>query len=165
MGIALLVGIGVGLAIGIAGVVIALTGAGLLLGLALIAAGALIALVFGGLLMAHDLYGSLREWKELFADGGPDELHLVSARPPKGFLLRRQATLVFEARRGGGPRKQLERGIPVPIPQAFLWRVLGRIPTPIGRLTDERKLNLALRRRKGRTRGAPPPPVHEPPRS
>jgi hypothetical protein len=24
----------------------------------------------------------------------------------------------------------------VPIPQAFLWRLTGRIPTPIGRLTD-----------------------------
>lgn len=115
-----------------------------------IAAGALIAVVSGGLLMAHDLYRSLREWKELFSDGGPDELHLVSARPPKGFLLRREATLTFEARRGDGPKKRLERGIRVPIPQAFLWRVLGRIPTPIGRLTDERKLNLALRRGKRR---------------
>lgn len=115
-----------------------------------IAAGALIAVVSGGLLMAHDLYRSLREWKELFSDRGPDELHLVSARPPKGFLLRREATLTFEARRGDGPKKRLERGIRVPIPQAFLWRVLGRIPTPIGRLTDERKLNLALRRGKRR---------------
>ncbi|HEX6585901.1 MAG TPA: hypothetical protein VF052_04060 [Solirubrobacterales bacterium] len=131
----------------------------------MIAAGALIALLFGGLLLAHDLYRSLREWKELFSGGGPDELHLVSARPPKGFLLRRQATLVFEARRGDGPKKQLERGIPIPIPQAFLWRSLGRIPTPIGRLTDERKLNLALRRRKGPTRGAPRRQAPEPPRT
>jgi hypothetical protein len=165
VGVILLIGVGIGLAIAIAGLIVALTGAGLLLGLALIVAGAMVAIASGALLMAHDLYRSLREWRELFREGGPDELRLVSARPPKGFLLRREATLTFEARRGDGPRKRLERGIPVPIPQAFLWRVLGRIPTPIGRLTDERKLNLALRRRKGRSRGAARPPAPEPPQS
>jgi hypothetical protein len=154
VGVVLLIGIGVGIAVAIAGVVVALTGAGLLPGLLIFAAGALFALVSGGLLMVHDLYRSLRGWKELFSDGGPDELRLVSARPPKGFLLRREATLIFEARRGDGPSKRLERGIPVPIPQAFLWRVLGRIPLPIGRLTDERRLNLALRR--SRKRAATP---------
>jgi hypothetical protein len=34
---------------------------------------------------------------------------------------------------------------PVPIPQAFLWRLTGRIPTPIGRLTDRGELDLAIR--------------------
>jgi hypothetical protein len=34
----------------------------------------------------------------------------------------------------------------VPIPQAFLWRLTGRIPTPIGRLTDRRELDLAIRK-------------------
>src|SRR5262245_33447206 len=107
MGVVLLMGIGLGLAVAIAGLVVALTGGGLLLGLLLIVAGGLFALVSGGLLTAHDLYRSLREWRELFKDGGPDELHLVSARPPKGFLLRRQATLVFEARRGEEATKEL----------------------------------------------------------
>ena len=165
MGAALLIGIGIGLAIALGGLIVALTGAGLLLGLALIVAGSMIAIASGALLMAHDLYRSLREWRELFRDGGPDELRLVSARPPKGFLLRREATLTFEARRGDGPKKRLERGIRIPIPQAFMWRVAGRIPTPIGRLTDERRLNLALRRRKARSKGAPRPPAPEPPRS
>ena len=156
MGVALLIGIGVGIAVAIAGLIAALTGAGLLLGLLVIAAGLLIALAFGGLLMAHDLYRSLRGWKELFAGGGPDELRLVSATPPKGFILRRDATLTFEAKRGDEATKTLERTVPVPFLQAFLWRVAGRIPLPIGRLTDERKLNLALRRRKNKRRSKSP---------
>jgi hypothetical protein len=148
VGIVLLIGIGLGVAVAVAGLIVALTGAGLGLGLLLIAAGLLVALAFGGLLMAHDLYRSLRGWKELFSGGGPDELRLVSARPPKGFILRRDAVLTFEARRGDEASQRLERTVPVPFLQAFLWRVAGRIPTPIGRLTDERRLNLALRRRK-----------------
>src|SRR5512134_2536404 len=114
MGVALLLGVALGLAVAVAGIILALTGGGLPVGLLLILAGALV---------------------------------------------------VFEARRGDGPRKQLERAIPIALPQAFLWRVLGRIPTPVGRLTDERKLSLALRRRKGRTRGAPRRQAPEPPRT
>ena len=41
----------------------------------------MIAIASGALLLAHDLYRSLREWRELFRDGGPDGLRLVSAAP------------------------------------------------------------------------------------
>lgn len=111
-------------------------------------------------MLVHDLYRSFRGWRELFKDGGPDELHLVSAEPPKGFLFRRDATLNFEARRGTDAAQLVQRTIPVPIPQAFLWRVLGRIPLPIGRLTDERQLNIAIKRAKpkGAARLPEPPP-------
>jgi hypothetical protein len=152
MGIALRIGIVVGALIAVVGLVIAIA-SDFWIGLIVLLVGLAIAVVFGGLMMAHDIYRSLRGWRELLRDGGPDELHLVSAEPPKGFLFRRDATLNFEARRGTEASQPLQRTIPVPIPQAFLWRVLGRIPTPIGRLTDERKLNIAIRR--GRSKAAP----------
>ena len=50
-------------------------------------------------------------------------------------------------------RQKLEQGIPVPRLQAFLWRVAGRVPTPIGRLTDKRDLNATVW---GRDQAPPP---------
>jgi hypothetical protein len=156
VGVALRIGIVIGALIALIGLIVAIFSK-FWVGLIVILVGLAIAVVFGGLMQAHDLYRSLRGWHELMKDGGPDELHLVSAEPPKGFLFRRDATLKFEARRGTAATQPLERTIPVPIPQAFLWRVLGRIPLPIGRLTDERKLNIAIKRAK--PKGAAPPPA------
>ena len=134
--------------IAVAGIVVALTGAGLLLGILLVVAGLAIALLAGGLLQVRDIYRSLRQWKALFSDGGPDTARVVAVQGPKGFLLRREATVTLEVTKDGSAPAQVEQGVPVPVPQAFLWRVFGRVPTPFGRLIDRRELNLPLWRRR-----------------
>jgi len=56
--------------------------------------------------------------------------------------------LTFEVEGKDGTTKSLERGITIPIPQAILWKLSGRVPTPIGSLRDRRELNLHLWRRR-----------------
>ena len=65
---------------------------------------------------------------------------MISVHPPKGFLIRRQAIVTLDVE-DGGVHRQMEQGIPIPRLQAFLWRVAGKVPTPIGRLTDKRDLD------------------------
>ena len=70
----------------------------------------------------------------------PDSVRVVSVHPPKGFIIRRDAVVTMDvADQGATTRK--EQGIPIPWLPAFLWRVAGKVPTPIGRLTDKRDLN------------------------
>ncbi len=70
----------------------------------------------------------------------PDSVHVVSVHPPKGFIIRRDAVVTMDvADQGTTTRK--EHGIPIPWLPAFAWRVAGKVPTPIGRLTDKRDLN------------------------
>jgi hypothetical protein len=139
--------------IAVAGIVVAATGGGLLLGILIVVAGLAIAVLAGGLLQVRDIYRSLREWKALFSDGGPDTARVVALQGPKGFLFRREATVTLEVTKGGSAPQRVEQGVPVPIPQAFLWRVFGRVPLPFGRLIDRREMNLPLwRRRRERKR-------------
>jgi hypothetical protein len=135
-----------------AGVVVALTGAGLLPGILLVVAGSAAAAFALFSLQVRDIYQSLKQWKGLFGDGGPDRARVVSLEPPKGFLLRRNATVTLEVVKAGEATRTVEQGVPVPIPQAFLWRVLGRVPTPFGRLIDRRELNVPVWRRRERRR-------------
>jgi hypothetical protein len=37
--------------------------------------------------------------------------------------------------------RQVEQGLSIPILPALIWRLAGRVPTPIGRLTDKRDLD------------------------
>jgi hypothetical protein len=136
----------------VAGVVVALTGAGLLLGILLVVAGAAVGAFALFSLQVRDIYQSLKQWKGLFDDGGPDRARVVALQPPKGFLFRRNATVTLEVTKAGEATRTVEQGVPVPIPQAFLWRVLGRVPTPFGRLIDRRELNVPVWRRRRRRR-------------
>jgi hypothetical protein len=101
------------------------------------------------LLEGIHLYRITRDWVQLLR-GGARSLHLVSIEPPRGFIRHREATVTLEVENKRGERKPVERQIPIPIPQAFLWRVAGRVPLPIGRVTDKRFFNRRLfgRRRK-----------------
>jgi hypothetical protein len=63
-----------------------------------------------------------------------------SVHPPKGFLIRRDAIVEMELEAEGRPER-IEQPIPIPFLPALVWRVAGRVPTPIGRLTDKRDLN------------------------
>jgi hypothetical protein len=101
------------------------------------------------------LFKTTREWIRLFRSGA-DSVELVSVEPPKGFIFRRDATVTLSVTGKEGETKLVDQAIPVPIPQAFLWRVAGRVPTPIGRLTDKRKVGRKLwRRRRKRDEGQP----------
>ena len=70
----------------------------------------------------------------------PGKVTVRSVRPPKGFILRRDAVVEMEVE-NDGRHELIEQGIPIPFLPAFAWRVLGKVPTPIGRLTDKRELN------------------------
>jgi hypothetical protein len=123
----------------------------LLIVLVVIAALGLIWLLFG----AVRLFLSMRGWLRLFRSGAKS-VKLVSVEPPRGFILRREAKVRLEVEGADGQSKQVEREIRIPIPQAFMWRVAGHVPTPIGRFTDKRTIN---RRIWGRRRKKPEQPA------
>ena len=67
-----------------------------------------------------------------------------------------------------GQTTRKEQGFPIPWLPAFLWRVAGKVPTPIGRLTDKRDLNAKVwgrrgtrRRARAARRAGPSPPNDE----
>jgi hypothetical protein len=70
----------------------------------------------------------------------PGKVTVRSVHPPKGFIFRRDAVITMEVE-DDGKHELMEQGIPIPFVPAFFWRVLGKVPTPIGRLTDKRELN------------------------
>lgn len=70
----------------------------------------------------------------------PGKVTVRSVHPPKGFIIRRDAVVTMEVE-DDGEHELMEQGIPIPFLPAFIWRVLGKVPTPIGRLTDKRDLN------------------------
>jgi hypothetical protein len=96
---------------------------------------------------------SVWEWVQLVRSK-PEHVRVVSVHPPKGFLFRREAMVTLDVQGGGGQRKTLEHRIPIPRLQAFLWRVAGRVPTPIGRLTDKRDLDATVWGRDRRPKAA-----------
>lgn len=110
--------------------------AALLIVLAVVLALGLIWLLFGAL----RLFFSMRGWRRLFRSGAKS-VKLVSVEPPRGFVLRREAKVTLEVEGADGHSKQIERQITIPVPQAFLWRVAGWVPTPIGRFTDKRTID------------------------
>ena len=70
----------------------------------------------------------------------PGKVTVRSVEPPRGFVFRREARVTMDVE-DDGRSEQIEQGIPIPFFPAFLWRVAGKVPTPIGRLTDKRDLN------------------------
>lgn len=70
----------------------------------------------------------------------PGKVTVRSVHPPKGFLIRRDANVVVDVENAGAV-EQLEQPISIPFLPALLWRLAGRVPTPIGRLTDRRDLD------------------------
>ena len=79
----------------------------------------------------------------------PGRVTVRSVHPPKGFIVRRDAVVEMEVE-DKGRHELIEQGISIPFLPAFVWRVLGRVPTPIGRLTDKRDLNAKVWGRGGR---------------
>lgn len=79
------------------------------------------------------------DWVQLMRRN-PDSVHVVSVHPPKGFIIRRDAVVTMDVVDEGTTTRK-EQGIPIPWLQALIWRVAGKVPTPIGRLTDKRDLN------------------------
>ena len=70
----------------------------------------------------------------------PGKVTVRSVRPPKGFLIRRDANVTMEIENDGRV-EEVEQGISIPFMPALIWRLAGRVPTPIGRLTDKRDLD------------------------
>jgi hypothetical protein len=104
------------------------------------------------------LFKTTREWVRLFRSGA-DSIELVSVEPPRGFIFRRDATVTLSVTSKEGEAKLVDQAIPIPIPQAFLWRVAGRVPTPIGRITEKRMIGRRVwRRRKAAATQHPEPP-------
>jgi hypothetical protein len=118
------------------------------IGIAVLLAGLLVA---GAVIIVGEVIAmgrNIRDWVRLVR-GKPDTVKVVSIAPPKGFLVRRDAVITLEVEAEAGGRKQTEQQIRIPILQAVAWRVLGRVPTPIGRLTDTRTLNRIVFKRRG----------------
>lgn len=134
----------------VGGFALALTGAGVIVGILLIVVGLLLGALLGAVAMARSIRDQIRDWGSLLSAGGPESVRIVGIEPPQGFIFNRDATITLEVRGQDGATKQLQRAIPVPPPQAFMWRVAGRIPTPLGNLAEARELDLAIyRKRRG----------------
>lgn len=136
----------------VAGIAVLLFADSILAATVLIIIGLVIGAIGGGISVARSTYRSAREWANL-ARGGPSSVKVVSVEPPRGVILNRDAVFTLEVTGADGSWKRLEREMPVPIPQAIMWRLVGRVPTPIGRLTEARELNVEVWRR---TKSSPP---------
>ena len=88
------------------------------------------------------------DWVQLMRRN-PDSVHVVSVHPPKGFIIRRDAVVTVDVAHEGQTIRK-DQGFPIPWLPAFMWRVAGKIPTPIGRLTDKRDLNAKVWGRRDR---------------
>jgi hypothetical protein len=133
----------------VGGFVLALTGAGTLPGILLIVLGLILSLALGAIAATLRVRNAINEWRDLLSGGGPESVRVVGFEPPQGFLFRRDATIQLEVRGQDGTSKRIERGIPVPPPQAFLWRMAGRVPIPFRRLlADPQVFDLALYRKR-----------------
>ena len=87
------------------------------------------------------------DWVQLMRRN-PDSVHVVSVHPPKGFIIRRDAVVTVDVADEGQTTRK-DQGFPIPWMPAFLWRVAGKVPTPIGKLTDKRDLNAKVWGRRG----------------
>ena len=110
-----------------------------LLGLVVIFAG--VGLGFGVAWISQwlELGKAVWDWVQLMRRN-PDSVHVVSVHPPKGFIIRRDAVVTVDVVHEGQTSRK-DQGFPIPWMPAFLWRVAGKVPTPIGKLTDKRDLN------------------------
>jgi hypothetical protein len=129
------------LAIGAAAVVgwYALSDSNELLAVVVLFAGLGLALLVGFISQWVALGWSVLRWVQVMRRK-PGRVTVRSVHPPKGFILRRDAVVEMEVE-DKGSHELIEQGIPIPFLPAFAWRVLGKVPTPIGRLTDKRDLN------------------------
>lgn len=107
-----------------------------------------VVVLFAGLAMAVGV-GFVSQWVALarsvwqwvqIVRSKPGKVTVRSVHPPKGFIFRRDAIVEMEVA-DEGRSEVIEQGISIPFLPALAWRVLGRVPTPIGRLTDRRELN------------------------
>lgn len=136
----------------VGGFALALTGAGVIVGILLILLGLGLGAVLGAVAAARRVRDAVGEWRNLISGGGPESVRIVGIEPPQGMIFNRDATITLEVRGQDGTTKQIQREIPIPPPQAVMWRLAGRVPTPLGKLTDPRELDLALYRKRGSPR-------------
>ena len=118
-------------------------------GIVLIVVAFVIAAILGAIAMALRVRNSIREWTGLISGGGPESVRVIGVEPPQGWLFNREANITLELKGKDGITKQVQRGMAVPIPQAIMWRLAGRVPTPLGKLTQARELDLAVYRKRG----------------
>jgi hypothetical protein len=130
-----------------AGVVLVLTG-GVLPGILILILALGLGTILGAIVAALRIRTAVREWLSLGSGGGPESVRIVRIEPPRGFIFNREASITLEIRGQDGTTKQVQRGITVPIPQAFMWSVLGRVPLPFAKLTKARDLNVPLYRKR-----------------
>lgn len=154
--------IGLGTLLVVAGIVLLVAGSPVV-GVILLLAGLVMTSILGAISTARRVYRSAREWASLAKGGGPQSVRIVSVQPPKGVFFNHDAVVTLEVTGDDGTTKRLDRDLPVAIPQAAMWKLAGRVPTPIGYLTEARDLNLAIWKKGWRgKRGATPEPGSQP---
>jgi hypothetical protein len=109
------------------------------LGMLVFIAGALLGFGVAWITQYLALGKAVWDWVALMRRN-PDSVDVVSVHPPKGFIFRRDAVVTVDVTDEGQTTRK-DQGFPIPWLPAFLWRVAGKVPTPIGRLTDKRDLN------------------------
>src|SRR5215217_4096726 len=106
------------------------------LGVFVIIAGMVLGFGVAWITQYRELGKAVWDWVQIMRRN-PDSVHIVSVHPPKGFIFRRDAVVTMDVNDEGLVTRR-EQAIPVPWLPAFMWRVAGKVPTPIGRLTDKR---------------------------
>lgn len=144
----------------VAGVALLVVGA-VLPGLIVLVLGFGLGSLVSAVSVTRRVYRSAREWAEL-ARGGARSVKVVSLEPPQGVIFNRDAVVELEITGNDGTVKRLRREIGIPIPQAISWRLLGKVPTPLGSLAEARNLDLAIWKRRPKADPAVAPESEDP---
>ncbi len=125
----------------VGGIVLIVTGAPTM-GAVVLFLGFLLGAIVGAVSMILRARETLREWQGIFSGGGPASISVVNIEPPQGVIFNRDATITLEVTGQDGTQRRVQKEIAIPIPQAFVWKMAGRMPTPLARFTQMGDMNL-----------------------
>jgi hypothetical protein len=112
-------------------------------GILLLLAGLAIGALLGGLSLVLSARREFREWFALVSGGVPSAINVVSVTPPQGAIVKRDATITVEVTAQDGSVRRADREMSIPIPQAIMWKLAGRVPLPLARFARMGEVDLA----------------------
>lgn len=130
-------------ALAIVGLALAISGTAKLLGTVMLLAGLGLGLLAAGVSLVLRTRRAIHEWTSILS-GGVRSIRVVGLEPPRGMIFSRAATITLAVVGRDGTERRVEREMTVPIPQAILWKLAGRVPSPLRRLGQARAVDVAL---------------------
>lgn len=132
----------------VAGVVLIVAELAVIPGVVVLLLGFTLGAILGGISMLRRTMSAVRDWQSLLSDGGPSAINVVGVEPPQGIVFNRDTTVTLEITGKDGQTRQVQKGLRVPIPQAIMWRLAGRVPGPLGTLIAAPNVDVPLYRKR-----------------